>query len=127
MAINTIKYGGLEFLTAEGIAAPHCFTTRYGGVSTGQLDSLNIGMHRGDAPENVVENYRILAEALGFDVMNVVLTRQVHSGIVRVVTKADAMGLDHHLYPECDGLVPNDPCPCGSGLKYKKCCMQKDK
>ena len=22
---------------------------------------------------------------------------------------------------------PNDPCHCGSGLKYKKCCMQKDK
>ena len=22
---------------------------------------------------------------------------------------------------------PNDPCPCGSGLKYKKCCMRKDK
>ena len=22
---------------------------------------------------------------------------------------------------------PNDPCPCGSGLKYKKCCMQKNK
>jgi len=22
---------------------------------------------------------------------------------------------------------PNDPCPCGSGRKYKKCCMQKDK
>ena len=21
---------------------------------------------------------------------------------------------------------PNDPCPCGSGKKYKKCCMQKD-
>ena len=21
---------------------------------------------------------------------------------------------------------PNDPCPCGSGLKYKKCCMAKD-
>src|SRR4051812_24352400 len=20
----------------------------------------------------------------------------------------------------------NDPCPCGSGLKYKKCCAQKD-
>ena len=24
-------------------------------------------------------------------------------------------------------LGPNDPCPCGSGKKYKKCCMQKDK
>ncbi len=22
---------------------------------------------------------------------------------------------------------PNDPCPCGSGKKYKKCCQQKDK
>ena len=22
---------------------------------------------------------------------------------------------------------PNDPCPCGSGKKYKQCCMQKDK
>ncbi|MDD6300771.1 MAG: preprotein translocase subunit SecA [Ruminococcus sp.] len=22
---------------------------------------------------------------------------------------------------------PNDPCPCGSGLKYKKCCMGKEK
>ncbi|MBR5793009.1 MAG: preprotein translocase subunit SecA, partial [Ruminiclostridium sp.] len=22
---------------------------------------------------------------------------------------------------------PNDPCPCGSGKKYKKCCYLKDK
>ena len=22
-------------------------------------------------------------------------------------------------------LYPNDPCPCGSGLKYKKCCGKK--
>ena len=20
----------------------------------------------------------------------------------------------------------NDPCPCGSGIKYKKCCLGKD-
>lgn len=20
----------------------------------------------------------------------------------------------------------NDPCPCGSGLKYKRCCLDKD-
>ena len=24
-------------------------------------------------------------------------------------------------------IGPNDPCPCGSGKKYKKCCQQKDK
>ena len=22
---------------------------------------------------------------------------------------------------------PNDQCPCGSGEKYKRCCMRKDK
>ena len=24
-------------------------------------------------------------------------------------------------------IGPNDPCPCGSGKKYKKCCYLKDK
>ena len=24
-------------------------------------------------------------------------------------------------------IYPNDPCPCGSGKKYKNCCMAKDK
>ncbi len=104
---NTI--GKLEYLTAGGLTATHCFTTRLGGVSTGYLSSLNIGMHRGDEPENVAKNYDILAAALGFDVKNLVLTHQVHSDVVRVVTKADAMGIDHHEYPECDGLVTNDP------------------
>ena len=28
---------------------------------------------------------------------------------------------------EAAKIGPNDPCPCGSGKKYKKCCMQKDK
>ncbi|MFP4284609.1 MAG: SEC-C metal-binding domain-containing protein, partial [Desulfovermiculus sp.] len=23
-------------------------------------------------------------------------------------------------------LGRNDPCPCGSGLKYKKCCLGKE-
>ncbi len=26
-----------------------------------------------------------------------------------------------------DKIGRNDPCPCGSGSKYKKCCMKKDK
>ena len=109
MSINCVNTGALEYLTAENISSPHCFTTRFGGVSEGCLSSLNIGMHRGDHPENVEKNYEILASALGFDTKNVVLTHQVHSNIVRVVTKADAAGLDHHEYPECDGLVTNDP------------------
>ncbi len=25
-----------------------------------------------------------------------------------------------------DKIGRNDPCPCGSGKKYKKCCLEKD-
>ncbi len=109
MAIITQNQGTLEYLVAEGISAPHCFTTRLGGVSTGHLASLNIGMHRGDEAENVAENFRILADAVGFAPENLVLTWQIHTDIVRVVTKADHKGLDHHDYPQCDALVTNDP------------------
>ena len=109
MSIVNQTLGQLEYLTAEGIVAPHCFTTRLGGVSQGYLDSLNIGFHRGDTAENVEQNFAILGHALDFDLKNTVLTHQVHTDVVRVVTKADAAGLDNHAYPECDGLVTNDP------------------
>ena len=109
MSIRTQKIGTLEYLTAQGISVPHCFTTRLGGVSTGHLSSLNIGLHRGDDPENVARNHEILSNVLGYDVKKTVLSHQVHSDVVRVVTEADCMGLDHHQYPECDGLVTSTP------------------
>ena len=28
---------------------------------------------------------------------------------------------------DCDKVGRNDPCPCGSGKKYKKCCWKKDR
>lgn len=99
-----------SLLTAENIAVPHGFTTRLGGVSTGHLACLNIGFHRGDTPENIVENYARLGKLLGFSPENVVLTRQTHSDIVRPVDRSDAgKGLDHHAYPECDGLITRTP------------------
>ncbi len=109
MSIITQKLGTLEYLTAEGISVPHCFTTRLGGVSTGHVSSLNIGMHRGDDPENVAKNHEILANALEYDVKKTVMSHQVHTDIVRVVTDADCLGLDHHQCPECDGLVTITP------------------
>ena len=109
MSIITKKLGQLEILTAAGITAPHCFTTRFGGVSEGYLDSLNIGIHRGDEWENVLKNYEILGSTLGFDLGKVVLSHQTHTDIVRQITDADHLGLDHHQYPECDGLITNTP------------------
>lgn len=108
MAIITQIHNDLQYLTSDLITVPHGFTTRLGGVSTGVLESLNIGCHRGDSEENVARNYRILGEAIGFAPENLVLTRQTHSDIVRVVTKADCRGIDHRCYPECDALITMD-------------------
>ena len=107
--IITQKHGTLEYLTAEGISVPHCFTTRFGGVSTGSQASLNLAIGRGDSPENVVKNLEILGNAVGFDPEKMVLTRQIQSDLVRVVTEADCNGPFHRDYPECDALVTNTP------------------
>ena len=109
MSIITQKQGQLEYLVAEGISVPHCFTTRMGGVSTGTQSSLNIAFGRGDTMENVEKNLHILASALDFDPEKFVLTRQTHSDIVRVVTGTDCNGLCHRDYPESDALVTNTP------------------
>ena len=108
--IQTIRRGRLEYLAAEGIGVPHAFTTRFGGVSTDYLSSLNLAPSRGDAPENVVKNYAILGDALGFDPKNVVLARQVHSDIVyRAEEKDRGAGLFAPGLPDCDALVTDVP------------------
>ena len=108
--IKTNRSGELEYLTAEHIAAPHCFTTRLGGVSEGYLESLNIGTSRGDDPENVLENYRRLGAAIGFDVHNLVLSRQTHSDIVYTATARDrGAGLFAPHLEECDAIVTHTP------------------
>ncbi len=111
MSLQTIKKDKLEYLVAEGISAPHCFTTRLGGVSTGIWASMNIGPSRGDALANVVENYRILGSSVGFAPEDVVIARQTHSDIVRRVGKTDrGAGLfGDRLDTECDALITNEP------------------
>lgn len=107
--ITTKKHNSLEYLVSSEIAVPHAFTTRLGGVSTGCFESLNLTVGRGDSLENVEENIRILARGVGFDPERIVLTRQIHSCFVRVVTDSDCLGLCHQAYPQCDGLVTNTP------------------
>ena len=109
MAVITKKHGTTEYLAAESIGVPHGFTTRRGGVSQGYLASLNLGMHRGDSRENVEENFRRLAHAIGFDLNQLVMTWQTHSDLVRVVGKDDPNGIDHRNYPQCDALITNTP------------------
>lgn len=110
MSVISNKLGTLEYLTAENIAAPHCFTTRLGGVSTGHLASLNLGPSRGDDLANVVENYRRVGAVLGFEPEDVILAKQTHSQIVLQVGQAHrGAGLFKPPLPECDALITNEP------------------
>ena len=109
MSVRTVKQGTLEYLVADGLSAPHCFTTRFGGVSTGHVSSLNLSIRRDACPENVEKNFRILADAIGFDTEKLVLTNQIHSDIVWAVTAQDHRDFAPRSYPECDALVTNTP------------------
>jgi hypothetical protein len=92
----------------------HGFSTRLGGVSSGVLSSMNFGSDSGpyqDSAENVQENYRRMAEALGVEVHSMVISKQVHKTNIRRVTKEDCgKGLFRPRdYDEIDGLITNQP------------------
>ena len=111
MGFYVNQKGTLEYLTASALeGTAHCFSTRFGGVSQGHLASLNLGVHRGDIRENVLENYRILGEAVGFDPRNTVFTKQIHSDIVERVGEGErGRGLLREVEKGCDGLITNVP------------------
>lgn len=93
--------------------AAHGFSTRLGGVSPAPWDSLNLGANRGDEPDNVRENFSRFCAALGTDVNALVKNHQVHSALVRPVTKADVLA--DSAAPgtfDADGLVTDQPGVC---------------
>ena len=101
------EHQGVTYMTAPNISACHCFTTRWGGVSTGALSSMNLGENRGDRAENVIENYRRIKAATGIDTDRLVFTRQVHGNEVRIATEEDIHTLMTPVPYEADGLVTN--------------------
>lgn len=108
---HNIKLGSLEYATADALeGAVHCFSTRLGGVSEGYLSSLNLGVHRGDVYENVLKNYDILGQAVGFAKELTVFTRQEHTDIIRVVDESHrGEGLFRDVSQICDGQITDRP------------------
>lgn len=111
MKFRVCRADDLEYLTVSGMeGAVHCFTTRRGGVSQGCFASLNLGIHRGDDPQRVLENYRRLGNALGFAPEDTVLTHQTHTAIVRAVGwDARGEGLFRPVPGDYDALITNTP------------------
>lgn len=72
------------------LTASHAFSTRLGGVSTNEYQSLNLGMNRGDDEEKVKENWRRFMQAAGIPDVPFVCGKQVHGNHVHIATAKDA-------------------------------------
>lgn len=107
---NGVRY--LQFpALLETEVCRHLFSTRIGGVSEGDLGSMNLSYARGDKKESVDENYRRIADIMECSMNDFVLTHQTHTTNVRVVTEEDkGKGiLKERDYDDVDGLVTNVP------------------
>lgn len=80
----------LKFPLFEKHGLIHGFSTRFGGVSEGDLSSMNLSFSRGDKEENVRENYKRIGKAIGFDPKRLVFSDQIHKSTIHKVTKEDA-------------------------------------
>ena len=69
-----------------------------------------MGTRRGDDPRNVLQNYRILSEAVGFVPEHLVFARQIHGDWVRPVSREnEGEGLFAPAGEACDALITHTP------------------
>ena len=109
---NKMEYLTFPSITATGIVS-HAFSTRIGGASKGYFGEANYSFTRGDVREDVEENYRRMAQILGYgrSLEHFVTTFQTHTSNVRVIT-ADDMGkgvIKERDYVDVDGMITNIP------------------
>lgn len=87
---NPGKVPYLQFNSLSEISfINHAFSTRLGGVSSGEFTSMNMAFNRGDNPDSVTENYKRLCQSAGFEYESLVASAQDHNTVVRAVTRKD--------------------------------------
>ena len=87
------------------------FSTRKGGVSSGQYSTLNLGIKKSDLREAVMENFIRFCRAVGIDPQDMVFSDQVHGNGIELVDDNDrGKGLfrDTDII-EKDGLMTSQP------------------
>jgi polyphenol oxidase len=103
---------GVRWLEARLPGARAAFSTRIGGVSAAPYDRLNVAALTGDRREDVLENRRRLAGALGLDPRSVLIGRQVHGAEIARHDRAperSAFADPGPELPEVDGQVSSRP------------------
>jgi polyphenol oxidase len=81
------------------------FTTKNGGNSVDEFSSLNLGLHVNDQNEIVIKNRDILSKVLRVSLDNWVFAEQVHSNVIKKVTK-ESKGKGISVYE--DGITGSD-------------------
>ena len=90
----------------------HAVSTRLGGVSKRPFDSLNLALHVGDEPADVLTNRKKFLLSLGFGLNDIVTPNQVHGDrIVRVDEDYRGCGCANYAdsIPETDALITDTP------------------
>ena len=105
--VPLLKYKAFEEMTF----IEHAFSTRLGGVSEGIYESMNFKEDGEDAGENIRENYRRIAAALGCDVRKMVRSQLCHGVRVHEVVPEDfgVGALAKSTLLNYDGLITNIP------------------
>ncbi len=112
-SLKITKIGELEYIQfprfLQWDCVRHIFSTRHGGVSVGDAASMNVSFSKDISRENVLENYKILCNAVGINPENLVLSHQTHTNNVAVVTRKDiGRGVTKPRFQDVDGLITNE-------------------
>lgn len=105
---NNLWHG--KFSTFPEDVITHAVSTRLGGVSSEPFDSLNLALHVGDNPADVIANRRRFVQTLGFSPADIVTPNQVHGDkIFRVDENFRGCGCQNYAdsIPETDALITN--------------------
>ena len=112
---QTKEKGGVPFLSFQALEDTglviNGFSTRMGGASKGKFATMNFSYSRGDDPDNVLENFTRIADALQVDRDRMVVSYQTHTTNVRRVREEDAGKgvIRERDYRDVDGLITNVP------------------
>lgn len=89
----------------------HAFSTKLGGVSSGEFSTMNLSFNRGDSFENVIENYKRICSAADIDFNTLTASAQDHNSFIRTVTKKEiGIGITKPKdLQSVDGLITNIP------------------
>ncbi|MEF9952680.1 MAG: peptidoglycan editing factor PgeF [Clostridium sp.] len=106
-SFNTVKEGSLEYVQSNTLLkenVKHFFSTKNGGVSTGEFESLNLGMFTNDESEALNKNFQIILDHCKMD-HNIAYLHQVHGEDVHIVNRNNYSNI---VGKDGDAIITNE-------------------